>query len=97
MRRAAFCSGFALMAAIAIALGHAPLIIPAKPSESWNSYSDRVFGLSTDEWHWCFGGGWAVYDNTPKGAAKRIRYLIANDAPPPQYVEKGCAACTDLF
>jgi len=31
--------------------------------------------LTNSEWKWCFSGDWCYKDNTPKGAAKRIRML----------------------
>ena len=67
----------------ACAVGHAVYVkgIPSPLSnESWYSYSVRVFDIYTSlpRWSWCFGGDWVKSDNTPKGAAARIRYLIAN-------------------
>jgi len=36
---------------------------------------------SDDETEWLFGYGWKYSDNTPIGAAKRIRYFLANGVP----------------
>lgn len=68
----------------ACAVGHGPSLQEIdkdfKPlsDEYWNDYSLRLFGFRpwSLEWAWCFGGNWDEYDNTPKGAAKRIVYLI---------------------
>lgn len=70
---------------VGCAIGHGPYAgIPKLPDEDWCSYSDRVFGLAADlrAWDWCFSGAWVNIDNTPRGAAKRIRYLLANGRPP---------------
>lgn len=55
----------------------------------WSSYSGRVTGLddSGDEWEYLFGGDWVYTDNTPKGAAARIRYFIENGLPEDPYGE----------
>jgi hypothetical protein len=62
------------------AAGFAP-----KHLETWNSYSERVFGLhpvyDKDEWEWCFSSIWRLRDNTPAGAARRIRYLLDHGLP----------------
>lgn len=49
----------------------------------WAQYSERVFGMKTSSpaWQWCFAGPWAWVDNTPAGAAKRIRHLINEGIP----------------
>lgn len=47
-----------------------------------NVYISREMYLLNDPWEWCFSGGWASIDNTPAGAAKRIRYLIEHGAAP---------------
>ena len=49
-------------------------------------YCKRVFGLvedghSCNHWEWCFSGRWAAYDNTPIGAARRIRFYVLRDLP----------------
>lgn len=68
--------------AVACAIGHAPAAgIPALPGEYWAPYAVRVFELLHNEWVWCFDGEWECIDNTPQGAAKRIRYLLAFGPP----------------
>ena len=65
------------------AIGHCIFVdgLP-KPdkNESWGRYAKRIFDIESDGGHfyWCFSDDWADADNTPLGAAKRIRYLIAN-------------------
>lgn len=53
----------------------------------WLEYADHMFikgyareyGLTQRRaFEWMFGGGWSYIDNTPHGAAKRIRWLLAN-------------------
>jgi len=52
-------------------------------SDIWQAYSETNFIPSgTPEWEWCFGGGWTNIDDTPHGAAKRIRWLLAGNSPP---------------
>lgn len=74
---------------VACAVGHAPNAgIPISPyDEGWTDYSERVFGLPSedDEWEWCFSNHWADEDDTHYGAAARIRYLLANGAHPRGY------------
>ena len=66
----------------ACALGHSPYVegLPDPlEGDSWKDYSKRIFDLDPDlllGWGWCFSGQWSVVDNTPKGAAKRIYYLL---------------------
>lgn len=49
----------------------------------WIDYSERVFGLvgDSDVWEWCFSGMWWHQDNTPTGAARRIRHLLNHGLP----------------
>jgi hypothetical protein len=48
----------------------------------WAAYIKRAFGVSQgDDWTWMFGGDWADVDNTPQGAAKRIRYFLEHGVP----------------
>lgn len=48
----------------------------------WNEYSERFAPLRSDEWNWMFGAEWSDYDNTHRGAAARIRYLLDGNTPP---------------
>ena len=68
------------------AVGWAPFAgIKKRIGESWLTYSERVlidYHSHINFWEWCFGGDWAEFDNTRKGAAKRIQYLLDNGKPP---------------
>lgn len=48
----------------------------------WNLYCDRYFvPTNSPEFEWMFGGAWYNWDNTPHGAAARIRYFLDNGVP----------------
>jgi hypothetical protein len=68
---------------VACAVGHGPVagIILATESSGWTDYGEKAFELVFDEWDWCFSSGWASVDNTPHGAAKRIRQLLDHGLP----------------
>lgn len=70
---------------VACALGHgiAAGVEPYKNVVNWGSYSYENFGLQggSNEFAWCFCGSWETYDNTPKGAAKRIMYMLEHGVP----------------
>ena len=71
--------------AVACGLGHGPLAgIPLETNEPWSRYSARVFGLDirSPPWRWCFDSGWESTDNTPRGVAARIRWMLAHDGVP---------------
>ena len=67
---------------VACAVGHAPFVTgmpqPNFSDYSWAYYSERIFDMGGNDmaWDWCFSAPWDDVDNTPKGAAARIRYLI---------------------
>ena len=67
---------------VACAVGHLSLLgFRPQQDESHGAFSERVLGLPFDDedsllWAWCFSGNWANIDNTPKGAAKRITFLL---------------------
>ena len=50
---------------------------------NFDSWSFDFTGLdpSSDEWYYLFGCQWFAVDNTPTGAAKRIRHLLKNGRP----------------
>lgn len=74
---------------VGCAVGHAPFAgIRKWPTESWHSYVERALGCSPFEgfdFDWCFASWWALVDNTPEGAALRIRYLLEHGGPPAWY------------
>jgi hypothetical protein len=66
-------------ATVACAVGWGPAAgIPVNDASCWTQYSRDAFGLepNLDAWNWCFAGAWSHIDNSPAGAAKRIRHLI---------------------
>lgn len=66
---------------VACAVGHGPAAgIRVYGDYSWEHYSDRVFGEFEEDffgWDYMFGSSWSFSDNTPKGAAARIRTYVA--------------------
>lgn len=63
---------------VGCAVGHGPYAgIPKLAGELWAVYARRVFGLDDAQEEYCFDAGWVDYDNTPEGAAARIRHVIA--------------------
>ncbi len=67
---------------VACAAGHGPMAgIKPKSGERWIEYVDRVFALKNSEFHWCFTGDWDGVDNTPHGAAARIRWMLDKGVP----------------
>lgn len=69
---------------VGCAVGHGPYAgIRKKKREDWIDYARRVFGCSEDNnlFVWAFSGSWVTYDNTAKGAAKRILYAIEYGVP----------------
>jgi hypothetical protein len=70
---------------IGCAAGHGPYAgIEKKPREKWGRYCKRVFLNPLDEnsgWQWCFEAIWKYVDDTPRGAAKRILYMLENGIP----------------
>ena len=64
---------------VACAVGHGPAAgIRVYGDVGWSDYADRVFGkMFDDDFTYMFGSIWSDYDNTPKGAAARIRTYVA--------------------
>lgn len=95
VRYAAENGGVAACGAAACAVGHGPaagILVPAEfvgpSSVDWNGYAGLFVGhYDTAEYDWCFDGTWNRIDNTPSGAAARIRYLLAEGCPPPEMIE----------
>lgn len=75
---------------VACVVGHGPsagltltddeMLSIYSPSDgiTWERYCWKVFELKSDsiKWSWLFDSLWVDIDNTPKGAAARIRYLL---------------------
>lgn len=58
----------------------------------WDRYCMRVFGIASryinsPAWTFLFYGRWRHFDNTPQGAAKRIRFLVKHGRPPVDRLE----------
>lgn len=67
---------------VGCAVGHAAFVFEKRIGERWDNFSCRVleFDLATARdsrlWDWCFSANWHSYDNSRKGAAQRIQYLL---------------------
>ena len=68
---------------VACACGHGPLAgVKPKRGEDWEDYSIRAFTNGQPRlWSFLFSSDWHDVDNTPKGAAARIRQAIAEGIP----------------
>jgi hypothetical protein len=67
---------------VGCAIGHAPHAGIVKTDfENWYQYSDRAFGLKEDspQWMYCFCPDWSGFDNTPQGAAARLRTITERE------------------
>lgn len=64
---------------VACAVGHGPAAgIRLYGDLDWTDYAERVFGkMRCDDFQYMFGPEWLCYDNTPKGAASRIRTFVS--------------------
>lgn len=79
---------------VACAIGHgpaagigvsSPVAIGTKDYEpsSWEQYSaEHLVSWDTIDWVFLFSSAWASVDNTPQGAAARIRHWLAEGLPP---------------
>lgn len=79
---------------VACAVGHGPaagvelndIYIEIAPNSKiyvdWDGYSEKFIPQITSLWEWCFGSDWESIDNTHRGAAARIRYVLnGNEVP----------------
>jgi len=64
---------------VGCAIGHGPYAgVEKYETETWPEYANRAFAAREgDLWDMIFGSHWARIDNTPEGAAKRIRKELA--------------------
>jgi hypothetical protein len=88
----------------ACAVGHGPAAgIRVYKDADWFAYCERAFGITRyaadhdydedKDFEYLFGSGWGDYDNTPHGAAARIRtYLELGGKVPEGWVDKRSAA-----
>jgi len=86
---------------VACAVGWGPSAgIPIMAQErDWQSYSVRAFGLSeySNEWLWCFSGSWSRVDNSPAGAASRMRHLVSSGSAPSDAAKQSIGLAPYLF
>ena len=77
---------------VACAIGHGPAAgVAPQGGEGWSDYTIRAFGDGENDtsdrdtrvgvYTWAFHEAWAHYDNTPQGAAQRIRYALKHGVP----------------
>lgn len=75
--------------AVGCAMGHGPYAgINKMRKEDFLTYTRRVFGVNyfDDTYLYIFSGDWGQYDNTNRGAARRIlRYLSHDCTVPPGF------------
>ena len=78
--------------AVACALGHGPSAgilfrnddfggeFYPNDAPNWSVYGERFLANEDkDLFEFLFGGGWSAFDNTPQGAAKRIRFYLSGE------------------
>lgn len=67
----------------ACAIGHGPAAgVPVGRATSWMEYSENFAPVLSNEWDWMFAASWNDVDDTHRGAAARIRYLLdGNEVP----------------
>ena len=70
----------------ACAIGHAPQALELTTEQAWecptwSNFIEVYFGIDHHAEQFMFGAGWSDIDDTPKGAAKRIRYFLENGVP----------------
>jgi hypothetical protein len=87
--------GVAQCGTVACAVGHGPaagILVPEhmiysigpRMRVSWWPYS-RLFVSVPRYFDWLFSAKWGVVDNTPHGAAARIRYVLDRGTPPDEF------------
>lgn len=73
---------------IGCAVGHCTILAPhlIKQTElgiDFEAWVKEFTGVewASKEWRWLFSGIWVLIDNTPTGAAKRIRHFVEHGLP----------------
>jgi hypothetical protein len=73
---------------VACALGHGPaagvrMKLEEAQDHDWDAYCERQFGIPAQRvnatWDFLFSSSWSFIDDTPRGAAARIRYYLDTD------------------
>lgn len=65
----------------ACALGHSIAAGVMMIGSTWREAAQRAYAIDDDAFDYLFGGEWYVRDNTPVGAARRIRKYLAHGVP----------------
>lgn len=84
------------MGMVGCALGHSAAagIDPIEwDATLWFDFAEKAYGVDPEQASYIFGGEWYAIDNTPKGAAQRIRNVLAGIAPDDRE-QRGCEART---
>lgn len=76
-----------------------------KLAPNWHAYSRQFVDFEAPDevghktpyywWEWCFGSMWSSIDDTPKGAAARIDYMLANAKDGLPYIDSMCDTFND--
>ena len=75
---------------VCCAVGFSPIIFPRLTAkflreehwnDSWGRFSTYLYDTTHYGWSWLFSSSWSNVDNTPSGAAMRIRYLTKYGVP----------------
>ncbi len=66
---------------------------------TWDEVSNEVYDIEYggNIWRWCFGSEWNGIDNTPKGCALRIGYVIEYGVAPITWDEQQQGQCEYMF
>lgn len=76
----------------ACAVGWAAVIHPTLSRKvEYTALAQKLYGdwfhINSEPWEFLFGGSWDIIDNTPEGAAKRIRFLLEHEGIPAGFSE----------
>lgn len=74
---------------VCCAIGFAPILFPRLTAKhvkdtwrnDWFGLSYKLYAVQSAQWDWLFSTYWKQIDNTPTGAAMRIRYLVTHGVP----------------
>ena len=78
---------------VGCAIGHCTVLDPNPDAIPRNrdgiidymEWSLNFADFNGSEWNWCFDTSWVLVDNTPKGAALRIEWLLNHGLPEDWY------------
>ena len=74
---------------VCCAIGFSPIVLPRLTAKyvkenwhnDWYGLSYSLYGVSKTTWDWLFASYWSKVDNTPTGAAMRIRHVTNYGVP----------------